>query len=99
LRAELPPRTELEGKYVYDLFLVLPFGEVVPALQGHERVADLKQIAPLAPKDGLTDLRVARMRPESKRLLRIKLGAFFSRASDEEAAELDALGLPPGLPT
>jgi hypothetical protein len=98
LRAEFPPRNGVEGHYVYDLFMVLPFEDAVPGIAGHERVADLKQVAPIAPKDDLQDLRVARMRPESKRLLRIKLAAFFGRASDEDVSELAELGLPPGLP-
>lgn len=46
------------------------------------------------------DLRVhrrARMSVEGRRLLRIKLGLLWSRVEAEDAAELEAKGIPPGL--
>jgi hypothetical protein len=98
LLAELPPVDERDTPYTYDLFRCEPFGEHLVEEGGVYRVADLKQITPFGGRDELRALRVGRMTVQAKRLLRIKLGAFFGRTSDEDAEALIALGLPPGLP-
>ena len=90
--------TTLTG-YSLDYFHVEPLVDVIadPG-DGKFLVAHLRRIAAF---EGdcrpLLEHRVARMTVPARRLLRIKLGLFWSRAEEDDVVELRSNGLPPGL--
>ncbi|MGO9334601.1 MAG: hypothetical protein ACLQCU_11245 [Acidimicrobiales bacterium] len=74
--------------YVYSAFRLEPVGSLREA-DGRLNVADLSQVAAYnRAKSELQAGRVARMSPHGRRLLRIKLGYFWSRAEPEDANAL-----------
>ncbi len=84
----------------YDLehFALTPISGVLDERGGRIWVANLNRAVPFYGEcSQLRTLRRARMTVVARRLLRIKLSLFWSRTESEDAAQLEALGLPPGL--
>jgi hypothetical protein len=74
--------------YAYSAFRLEPVGSLQEA-DGRLNIADLSQVAAYnKAKSELQAGRVARMSPHGRRLLRIKLGYFWSRAEPEDASVL-----------
>lgn len=95
--AAAPEDGEDEPRYAFDLFRLLPLAGLIEEGPGRYVVADLGEIISLS--GDLHPLRAnrrARMKPEARRLLRIKLMYFFGRVEDEDAEYLEELNIPPG---
>lgn len=86
-----------EPKYAFDLLRLQPLAGLIEEGPGRYVVADLGEIISLSGDlQPLKAQRRARMTPEARRLLRIKLMYFFGRVEEEDAEQLDALNIPPG---
>ena len=90
-----------ERNFVYSVLRLEDLPEVLEALgRGRYRVVDLQATQSWAgDRSALRAARRARMTPEGRRLLRIKLGFFWGRAEAEDAVALRGLGLPEGVTT
>lgn len=72
-------------------------GDQLPAIPNRYLVAELNRTGAFYGRCvSLREKRVARMKVEARRLLRIKLGVLWSRVEDEDLTLLTAMGLPPG---
>jgi hypothetical protein len=97
LDADEPPVEEEEGHFAFDMLRLLPLDGVVDEGVGRYTIADLGQIISLEGEvQQLQNYRQARMSPEGRRLVRIKLMYFFGRAEEEDVAYLNARGIPVG---
>jgi hypothetical protein len=100
LMAEKPRAWNQPGDnpgYVYNSLYLEQFGEVIPERADLVWVADLNQSTAFSGDlSELRKVRVAKMTPGARRLLRIKLAYFWGRATDEDRAALAALGLADG---
>jgi len=97
LLAEQPPSEGEEGGYVFDQFRLESLTTVVEDDGKSFRVADLGQIMSFGgDRQELGSYRRARMSPEGRRLLRIKLSYFFGRVEAEDAQNLEGKGIPVG---
>ncbi|HEX5914534.1 MAG TPA: hypothetical protein VFY54_15540 [Rubrobacter sp.] len=84
---------------MFDMFLLQPLEGVVEEETGDHKfkVVDLNQTVSYGGKrDVLRELRVARMTPAGRRLLRIKLLYFWGRPEEDDASWLTERGLPAG---
>lgn len=102
LLAEEPPAPDEDGRihnYTYDLFRLAPVEGTLPETDARtEWVVDFGRIVSFTGKcEVLREQRRARLNPETRRLLRIKLALFWARPEREDAEALAALGLPAGL--
>ncbi len=97
LLADEPPRDDEEGGYVFDQFRLDPLAGLVEGTSDQFTVADLGQIVSFGgERQVLQRYRGARMTPEGRRKLRIKLGFYFSRVEDEDGRYLIDHGIPVG---
>jgi hypothetical protein len=97
LLAEQPPREGEEGGYVFDQFRLEPLAGLVGGDANRFQVADLGEIMSFGgERHELSRHRRARMTPEGRRLLRIKLSFYFGRVEDGDAQYLEELGIPVG---
>lgn len=102
LLAEEPPESANggDGEYGYDLarFRLEPIDGVLPTLPApSQQVAELTRIISFTGGcASLTNMRAARLSPEGRRILRIKLALFWGRPEKEDAAYLEANGIPLG---
>jgi len=75
--------------YAYSAFLLEPIAGHLDEEGGRLKVVDLTQIATFRGFDAVLGTNVvARMTPEGRRALRIKLGYFWARAEAEDASLL-----------
>lgn len=100
LLAEEPRSSSQPGEnpgYVYDILFLEQFGEVLTERSDLVWIADLTQSTAFSgDQNELKKVRVAKMTPEARRLLRIKLAYFWGRATEEDRVALAAIGLPDG---
>jgi len=97
LLAEQPPSEGEEGGYIFDKFRLEPLAGLIEGDANSFRVADLGPIMSFqGERQRLTRYRRARMTPEGRRLLRIKLSFYFGRAEDGDAEYLQGRGIPVG---
>lgn len=101
LTREEPPHVgdeDPEAGYVYDAFHVEGIDGILDAPPRTLLIADLKMVIAFGGDlNNLKANRRAKMTAAGRRLLRIKLAAFWGRATEEDAADLRAQGLPVGL--
>lgn len=86
--------------YTFGAFQLDPVpGVLEPKKPESPYVAELERSIPFwGPVSvDLRATRRARMTPEARRLLRIKLGLLWGRVEGEDAEHLERIGLPPGL--
>ena len=97
LQAEQPPSPGEEGGFVFDQFRLDPLDHLVEEPDYRYTVADLGQIISFGgQREDLNPYRQARMTPEGRRLLRIKLTYYFGRAENDDANHLEERGIPIG---
>lgn len=102
LLTEEPPPPDEDGRvhnYTYDLFRLASVGDTLAELDiGTQWVVDFGRIVSFTGAcDVLRERRRARLTPEARRLLRIKLALFWARPEQEDVVALAELGFPSGL--
>lgn len=101
LADEPPPEEDVteESLYVFDQFRLDPVPGYLGARTDNKFwVIDLNQAASYSgDREELRRLRVRRMTPAGRRLLRIKLLYFWARPEEEDVAWLTERGVPAGL--
>lgn len=98
-QTERPPLNEGDPPYVYAVHPIVPHeGHPEPPRSGGLLVADFLKIQTFSGDiSELQHARIARMTPESRRALRIRIAAFWGRPEDEDENILKDLGIAPGL--
>ncbi|WP_238015994.1 hypothetical protein KZZ52_00445 [Dactylosporangium sp. AC04546] len=85
-------------EYVFTAHALAPFGSYLGREKGRIHVADLTTIQSYSGKiEEFQAYRVAGMTPEGRRMLRIRLAAFWGRVETEDEKWLTASGLPVGV--
>lgn len=87
------------GELFFDGMLLSPVGSVVPEIAGgrYPHVAFRTRVTFTDDLEWLQQKRVARMTPEARRNLRLRLGAWYSRTEDDDRARLEEAGQFTGL--
>ena len=97
-QSEADPTARPEGaNYMVNAHYLEPAPPTLPDLSPKAHVADLSRIVSMRRQRGsLEARRVAAMSPQGRRLLRMRLAAFFGRPETEDLEWFIEQGLPPG---